>query len=83
MPHARLYCSQPGHRPFEVTLYNRDVRALVKDNEQHREISDVWAEARIAVIEARDAAEARAIALKRYPPERGFVISGVASIGRR
>lgn len=80
MPHKRLYCPRPGYSHFEIRLYNRDVRALVKDNEQHQFYADLWADDQVTVVEARDASEARAIACRRYPPDNGFVISGVSVI---
>lgn len=83
MPASELYCPRPGYKNYEVRLFNRDVRALLKENRQHLLLSDRWADDRIAVVEARDAGEARIIASDRYPPEKGFVISGVASICHR
>lgn len=82
MPASKLYCPRTGYKAFEVTLYNREVRDLVKENGQHSTLSDRWADDLKDVVEARDANEARAIAARRYPPERGFVISAVASISR-
>ncbi|MDA8230470.1 MAG: hypothetical protein M0006_03940 [Magnetospirillum sp.] len=83
MPASQLYCPRPGYQNYEVRLFNRDVRALIKENQQHSLFSEAWADDRVTVVEARDAGEARAIASRRYPPEKGFVISGVASISRR
>ncbi|MEW5727186.1 MAG: hypothetical protein AB1918_05105 [Pseudomonadota bacterium] len=80
MPHRKLYCPRPGYRTFEIRLHNREVRALVKANEQHRLYADLWADDQVTVVEARDAGEARAIASRRYPPDNGFVISSVAVI---
>jgi hypothetical protein len=83
MPARRFYCPRQGYRNYEVKLYNRDVRALVKENRQHRLLADTWADDHVTVFEARDDAEARDLASRHYPPEHGFVISGVAAIGRR
>lgn len=75
-----LHCPRPGSRAFEVTIYNRDVRALVKENEHHREFGDRWADQMHQVVEAADAEEAKAMAARRYPPEEGFVIASVAAV---
>ncbi len=83
MPASELYCPRPGYQSYEVRLFNRDVRALLKDNRQHTLLAEHWADDRVTVVEARDAGEARVIASRRYPPEKGFVISGVASIAHR
>lgn len=75
------HCPNPGYRAFEIRLHNRDVRALVKANEHHRLFADLWADDRMTVVEARDADEARSIAIRRYPPDNGFVISTVHPVG--
>jgi hypothetical protein len=83
MPASHLYCPRPGFHNFEVRLYNRDVRALLKDNRAHQLLCEQWADDHVQVVEARDAGEARSIAARQFPPEKGFVISAVASIARR
>lgn len=77
-----LYCPRPGHSNFEVTLHNRDVRSLLKDNGHHSLYADLWADDQRTIVEARDAGEAHAIAARRYPPEMGFVISRVTMVER-
>lgn len=62
---------------FEVALYNKDVRALVKDNKSHGVFEDHWADRHIHGIVARDAREARSLARQRYPKEDGFVIEAI------
>jgi hypothetical protein len=80
MRHRDLYYPRPGYSNFEIRVHNRDVRALVKSNQQHRLYADLWADDQVTVVEARDAGEARAIASRRYPPDNGFVISAVSVI---
>lgn len=77
-----LHCPSPGSRAFEVTIYNRKVRALLKENDQHRTYSDRWANPTRQVVDAIDADEAKALARRRYPPEEGFVIASVTAIAR-
>jgi hypothetical protein len=62
---------------FEVVVYNRNVRALVKDNMSHRYYDDHWADSHVQDVEADDEAEARAKMAHRFPPEEGFVIEAV------
>jgi len=83
MSTTELYCPRPGYAAFRVRLFNRDVRAALKENRQHILISERWADDRLTVVEARDAGEAHDIAALRYPPDSGFVICGVESIARR
>ncbi|MEO5335551.1 MAG: hypothetical protein H7841_01470 [Magnetospirillum sp. WYHS-4] len=62
---------------FEVAVYNREVRALVKENRSHNLFGDNWADLHVQGIAARNEAEARALVLQRYRPEEGFVIAEV------
>ncbi len=74
-----LDCPRTGCRAFEVQLYNQVVRALVKENREHRDFDDRWADLNRQMVQAHDADEARRIASRRYPPEEGFVIEVVVA----
>ena len=63
-----------GMHAFEVRLYNREVRAAVKDNESHFLFGDQWADCQVQDVAARSENEARALISRRYPPEQGFVV---------
>jgi len=67
-----------GQRVFEVSIYNREVRSLVKENQHHEFFDDYWADAQVRDICADSEDEARALMVKRYPPDDGFVIERVA-----
>ena len=62
---------------FEVSLYNKEVRALVKDNKSHSFFDDHWADRQIHGIVASDAQEAKILAKNRYPQKEGFVIESI------
>jgi len=62
---------------FEVSLYNKEVRALVKNNQSHIFFDDYWADRQVHGIVASDAREARVLAKQRYPQKEGFVIESV------
>jgi hypothetical protein len=62
---------------FEVAIYNAQVRAKVRVGERHRDLSDDWAETHYVVFDAADEAEARSLAERKYPEERGYVIEAV------
>jgi hypothetical protein len=66
-----------GRQAFQVVIYNKDVRALVKDNQPHSHYADHWADGTVQAIEARDEGEARRLLAERYPPEAGFVVQSV------
>lgn len=57
---------------FEVKLYHR--------RESQADAAERWAGLTSRVVHANDAAEARRMALRDYPPEQGFVVSSVAAV---
>ena len=67
-----------GRRAFEVTLYNKDVRAAVKENQSHVIYGDHWADAQIQDVAASDEVEALNLIDMRYPKNEGFVVQKLA-----
>ncbi|MBC8338302.1 MAG: hypothetical protein ISR51_05915 [Rhodospirillales bacterium] len=66
-----------GQHVFEVSIYNRDVRSLVKENQSHAIFDDQWADNRIHDVIALDEDDARRLTAEQYPPDAGFVINDV------
>ena len=72
-----LHVPMDGERLFEVSIYNKLVRSLVKENQSHDVFDDHWADPHIQKLIARDESEARRIICERFPEEDGFVIETV------
>ncbi len=70
-----LHLPENGKKLFVVVVYNRIVRALVKENQSHWHFDDVWADAQVRDVSARDEEEALTLLAKKFPPEDGFVIA--------
>ena len=68
-----------GYQSFQVTLYNREVRAAVKENQSHALLGDHWADAQIQDVRAHDESEARLLVAKRFPPDMGFVVEELSA----
>ncbi len=66
-----------GTQIFEVTIYNKEVRSLVKENQSHLFYDDQWADVRVHDVLAEDEDQARAIIAERFPPDDGFVIDTI------
>lgn len=64
-------------KKFEIGIYNKRVRELVKIGERHKNLADSWADLHYVEITAKDEAEARAKLDRRYPAAEGYVIEGV------
>ena len=65
---------------FEVFLYNREVRAAVKDNRSHELFGDHWADVQIQDVMAESEDQARRLISDRYPPELGFVVQQLSAL---
>ena len=62
---------------YLVTIYNKVVREMVKDNTSHAFYSDLWADAHVQDVSAATEEEARHKMALRFPEKDGFVIEAV------
>lgn len=67
-----------GH-VYLVSVYNKVVRALVKENKSHCFFDDQWADTHTQDVSAKNETEARIKIEDRYPPDEGFVIETVVA----
>jgi hypothetical protein len=67
-----------GQHVYEVSIYNRQVRAMLKENLHHHFFDDQWADIHIRNVTARNENEAKNVISERFPCEEGFVIEQVA-----
>ena len=65
---------------FAAFLYNRDVRAAVKDNRSHALYGDHWADVQVQDVMAESEDQARRLISSRYPPEEGFVVQQLSQL---
>ncbi len=70
-----------GRNAYEVSIYNRDVRAAVKGNQSHILFGDHWADIQFQDVQAQSETEARKLMSRRYPPDQGFVIEELTALG--
>jgi len=66
---------------YEVSIYNRDVRAAVKGNQSHILFGDHWADIQFEDVQAQSETEARKLISRQYPPDQGFVIEELTALG--
>jgi len=72
-----LHMPSSGYKIYEVSVYNKDVRALVRRHRRHCYFDDRWADVQVRDVVARDESEARTLIGERFPPEDGFVVKQV------
>lgn len=65
---------------YLVTVYNKVVREMVKDNTSHAFYSDLWADAHVQDVSAATEDEARNKMALRFPKKDGFVIEAVKPV---
>ena len=67
-------------KKFEVALYNKEVRQLVRQGDKHRHLRDDWAEIHYIEISGADEIVVRNKIESRYPEEDGFVVEQVVLV---
>ena len=72
-----LYKPCQGEQVYEISIYNRVVRSLVKENQSHELYDDHWADSQKHDVIAQDETEARRIVAERFDESDGFIIEGV------
>ncbi len=73
-----LHLPTNGQQIFEFSVYNREVRCLVKENQSHKFFDDHWADVHKHDVEAANEDEARERIARRFPEADGFVIAAVS-----
>ena len=72
-----LHLPSSGYKVYEVSVYNKDVRSLVKQNQRHCYFDDQWADVQVRDVVARNESEARTLIAERFPAKDGFVVEDV------
>ncbi|MBX3454297.1 hypothetical protein [Ferrovibrio sp.] len=67
----------PDDKKFQAGITNAEVRRAHMMGQKHRNLDDKWAEINYEDIFAANEEAARKVLLRKYPPERGFVISSL------
>ncbi len=64
-------------KPYAFEVYNRRVRALVKNNRSDWLFDDYWADAQGRDVIARNEDQARVLIDARFPSDEGFVVAAL------
>lgn len=62
---------------YEFSVYNQEVRDLVKMGESHRQLDDGWSENRYIQARAKNEEKATTDLRRRYPEAKGYVFTSV------
>lgn len=64
-------------KKFEASIYNEQVRECLAIGERHRGFDDSWADVHYVEIMASNLRDAKLMAERRFPANKGFVIREV------
>ena len=67
-------------KTFSVGIYNSEVRRAHMMGEKHRQLDDKWGEINYVELNGANEDEVRRTMMRKFPPERGFVIESVQMV---
>ena len=67
-------------KTFEISVYNRDVRADVQAGRQHDSLDSSWADVHLIEIKAQTEQEAQLHCRRKHPERLGFVIGDALEV---
>jgi hypothetical protein len=67
-------------KTFSIGIYNSEVRRAHMMGEKHRQLDDKWGEINYVELAASSEDEVRRTIMRKFPPERGFVIESVQMV---
>lgn len=67
-------------KKFEAAIYNEEVRECLAIGERHKGFDDSWADIHYVEIMASNLKDAKTMAERRFPANKGFVIREVEEL---
>lgn len=77
---AQSVAKEANTKTFSVGIFNQEVRRAHMMGEKHRQLDDKWSEINYIELQANSEDEVRRTMMRKFPPERGFVIESVQQI---
>lgn len=77
---AEAVAKETNTKTFSIGIYNQEVRRAHMMGEKHRQLDDKWGEINYVELQATSDDEVRRVIMRKFPPERGFVIESVQEV---
>lgn len=77
---SQAVAQETNHKTFSIGIYNSEVRRAHMMGEKHRQLDDKWGEINYLELNAASEDEVRRTIMRKFPPERGFVIESVQAV---
>lgn len=77
---SEAVAQETNTKTFSVGIYNSEVRRAHMMGEKHRQLDDKWGEINYVELNGSNEDEVRRTIMRKFPPERGFVIESVQMV---
>jgi hypothetical protein len=77
---SQAVAQETNTRTFSIGIYNSEVRRAHMMGEKHRQLDDKWGEINYVELNGTNEDEVRRTIMRKFPPERGFVIESVQQV---
>lgn len=77
---SEAVAQETNTRTFSIGIYNSEVRRAHMMGEKHRQLDDKWGEINYVELNGSNEDEVRRTIMRKFPPERGFVIESVQMV---
>lgn len=77
---ADAVAKEANTKTFSIGIYNQEVRRAHMMGEKHRQLDDKWGDINYLELQASNEDEVRRTMMRKFPPERGFVIESVQEV---
>ncbi|PJI40294.1 hypothetical protein [Ferrovibrio sp.] len=74
---SEAVAQETNTKTFSIGIYNSEVRRAHMMGEKHRQLDDKWGEINYVELNGAGEDEVRRTIMRKFPPERGFVIESV------
>lgn len=77
---SEAVAKETNTKTFSIGIYNQEVRRAHMMGEKHRQLDDKWGDINYLELQASNEDEVRRTMMRKFPPERGFVIESVQEV---
>lgn len=77
---SEAVAQETNTKTFSVGIYNSEVRRAHMMGEKHRQLDDKWGDINYVELNGANEDEVRRTMMRKFPPERGFVIESVQMV---
>lgn len=77
---SEAVAKETNTKTFSIGIFNQEVRRAHMMGEKHRQLDDKWGDINYLELQASNEDEVRRTMMRKFPPERGFVIESVQEV---